>query len=60
MGCTQRECDTSKDIEDNYRIMYASRTCAGAKRKLFCSGKLGAVIFPWSFDMEGHAKKAVE
>ena len=44
MGCTQRECDTSKDIEENYRIMFASRTCAGAKGKLFCSGKFGADI----------------
>ena len=60
MGCTQRECDTSKDIEDNYRNMFASMTCAGAKGKLFCSGRLGADIFSWFFDMEGNAKKCVE
>ena len=26
----------------------------------FCSAKLGADIFSWSFDMEGHVKKCVE
>ena len=47
--------------EDNYRNMYvASMTCAAAKGTLFSSGKLGADIFAWSFDMEGHAKKCVE
>ena len=25
LGCTQRECTTSTDIVDNYRIMFASR-----------------------------------
>ena len=30
MGCTQRQCEISKDIVDNYRTMFESRTSAGA------------------------------
>ena len=60
LGCTQRESETSKDILDNYRNMLESRISARAKEKLPCSGKPGADIFSWSFDMEGHAKKCVE
>ena len=59
LGCTQREYQTSKDIVDNYRSMFASRISAGAK-KLPITGKLGANISSWSYDMEGHAKKYVE
>ena len=33
MGCTQRECDTSRDIEDNYRIMFAFQDLCRSKRK---------------------------
>ena len=55
--CTQRDCQTSKDIVDNYRNMFESRICAGAKEKLPCSGKPGADISSWSYDIEGHAKK---
>ena len=60
LGCTQRECQTSKDIVDNYRNMCESKISAGAKEKLPCSGKLGANISSWPHDMEGHAKKCVE
>ena len=31
LGCTQRECQISKDIADNYRNMFESRISAGAK-----------------------------
>ena len=60
LGCTQRGCETSKDMVDNYRILFESRIFAGAKEKLPCSGKTDASIFSWSYDMEGHAKKCVE
>ena len=28
LGCTQRQCEISKDIEDNYRAMFESRISA--------------------------------
>ena len=28
LGCTQRQCERSKDIVDNYRIMFESRISA--------------------------------
>ena len=34
LGCTQRECQISKDIVGNYRSMFESRISAGAKEKL--------------------------
>ena len=58
LGCTQRQCETSKDIVDNYRTMFESRISAGATEKLPCSENL--CISSWSYDMEGHAKKCVE
>ena len=30
LGCTQRECQMSKNIVDNYRSMFESRMSAGA------------------------------
>ena len=60
LGCTQRECETSKDIVGNHRNMFGSRISAGAKEKLPCSGKLDTDISSWFYDMEGHAKKCVE
>ena len=39
LGCAQRECETSKDVEENYRNMFESGISAGAKEKLPCSGK---------------------
>ena len=63
LGCTQRDCQLSKDIVDNYRSMFESRISAGAEEKLLtkASGKRDAeTISSWSNDMEGHAKKCVE
>ena len=58
LGCTQRQCETSKDIVDNYRTMFESRVSAGATEKSPCTENL--CISSWSCDMEGHAKKCVE
>ena len=58
LGCTQRQCEISKDIVDNYRTMFESRISTGATEKLPCSQNLS--ISSWSCDMEGHAKKCVE
>ena len=44
LGCTQRECQTSKDIVDNYPNMFESRISAGAVEKLPVSEKSGANI----------------
>ena len=63
LGCTQKECQISKDIVANNRDMFESRISAGAKEKLptRASGKPVAVtISSWSYDMEGHAKKCAE
>ena len=40
LGCTQRQCEISKDIVDNYRTMFESRICAGATEKIPCSENL--------------------
>ena len=56
--CTQRQCEISKDIVDNYRTMFESGISAGGTEKLPCSENLS--ISSWSYDMEGHAKKCVE
>ena len=32
LGCTQRQCEISKDIVDNYRTMFESRISAGRSR----------------------------
>ena len=58
LGCTQRQCEISKDVVDNYRTMFESRMSAGATEKLPCSEDL--CISSWSSDMECHAKKCVE
>ena len=58
LGCTQRQCEISKDIVDNYRTMFESRISAGATEKLPFSENLR--ISSWSYDMEGHAKKCVK
>ena len=34
LGCTQRKCEISKDIVDNYRTMFESRISAGGVEKL--------------------------
>ena len=32
--CTQRQCEISKDIVDNYRTMFESRISTGATEKI--------------------------
>ena len=39
LGCTQRQCEISKDIVDNYRAMFESRISAGVNRKATILGK---------------------
>ena len=34
LGCTQRQCEVSKDIVDNYRAMFESRISAGGIGKI--------------------------
>ena len=58
LGCTQRQCEISTDIVDNYRIMFESRISAGRVEKLPFPQNLR--ISSWSYDMAGHAKKYVE
>ena len=58
LGCTQRQCEISKDIVDNYRAMFESRISAVKIEKLPCSENFHTSS--WSCDMEGHAKKCVE
>ena len=58
LGCTQRQCQTSKDTVDNNRTMFESRISAGRVEKLPFSRNLR--ISSWSYDMAGHAKKCVE
>ena len=58
LGCTQRQCEISKDIVDNYRTMFESRISAGRVEKLPFLQNLR--IFSWSFDIARHAKKCLE
>ena len=58
LGCTQRQCEISKDIVDNYRTMFESGISAERTEKLPYSENLRTSS--WSSDMEGHAKKCVE
>ena len=58
LGYTQRQCEISKDIVDNYITMFESIISAGSTEKLPCSDNLR--ISSWSYDMAGHAKKCVE
>ena len=58
LGCTQRQCEISKEIVDNYRTMFEYRISTGATEKIPCSENLSTSS--WSYDMEGHAKKCVE
>ena len=58
LGCTQRQCEISKDIVDNYRTMFESRISAGRVEKLPFPQNIR--ISSWSYDMAGHAKKCVE
>ena len=56
--CTQRQCEISIDIVDNYRAMFESRISAGGTEKLPYSENLR--ISSWSYGVVGHAKKCVE
>ena len=58
LGCTQRQCEVSQNIVDNYRTMFESRISAGGTQKLPFSQNIR--ISSWSYDMVGHAKKCVE
>ena len=58
LGCTQRQCEISKDTVDNYRTMFESRISAGRVEKLPFPQNIR--ISSWSYDMAGHAKKCVE
>ena len=60
LGCTQRQCEISKGIVDNYRTMFESRISAGATENLPSSENLSTSSCPMSHDMEGHAKKCAE
>ena len=55
LGCTQRQCEISKDVVDNYRTMFESRISAGGTEQLPFHQNLS-----WSCDMAGLAKKCVE
>ena len=58
LGCTQRQCEISKDIVNDYRTMFESRISEGGVEKLPFPQNLD--ISSWSYDMVGHAKKCVE
>ena len=58
LGCTQRQCQMSKDTVDNYRTMFESRISEVRVEKLPFPQHLR--ISSWSYDMAGHAKKGVE
>ena len=58
LGCTQRQCEISKYIVDNYRAMFESRISEGGAEKLPFLQNMR--ISSWSYDMAGHAKKCVE
>ena len=50
LGCTQRQCEISTDIVDNYRTMFESRISAVRTEKLSFPQNLR--ISSWSYDME--------
>ena len=59
LGCTQRQCEISKNTVDNYRTMFESRISAGWEtEKLPYSENFR--ISSWSYDMESYAMKCVE
>ena len=58
LGCTQRQCEISKNTVDKYRTMFESRISAGRVEKLPFPQNLR--ISSWYYDMTGHAKKCVE
>ena len=57
LGCTQRQCEISKDIVDNYRTMFESRISAGGLEKLPFPQNIR--ISSWSYDMERRFEKVL-
>ena len=55
LGCTQRQCQISKDIVDNYRTMFESRISAGGVEKLPFPQNLR--MSSCSYDMEGSCQE---
>ena len=49
LGCTQRQCEVSKDIVDNYRAMFDARISAGATEILPCSENLSSLRGPMTW-----------
>ena len=49
LGCTQRQCEISKDIVGNYRTMFESRISTVRTAKLPCWENLR--ISSWSYDV---------
>ena len=47
LGCTQRQCEVSQDIVDNYRTMFESRISAGGKLPFPQNIRISS----WSYDM---------
>ena len=58
LGCTERQCEISKNTVDNYRTMFESRISEVKEEKLPFPQNLR--ISSWSYDMAGHAKKCVD
>ena len=58
LGCTQRQCQVSKDIVDNNRTMFESRISAVGTEKL--PFPHNPRISSWSYDIVVHVKKCVE
>ena len=59
LGCTQRQCEISKDIVDNITEPCLNHEFPrGELEKLPYSENFR--ISSWSYDMEGHAKKCVD
>ena len=58
LGCTQRQCEISKDIVDNHRTLFESRISEGGPEKLPSTQNIR--VSSWSYDLVGQAKKCVE
>ena len=54
LGCTQRQCEISKDIVDNYRAMFESRISAGRTEKYHTR------IFSYVFIVLWHGRSCEE
>ena len=57
LGCTQQQCEMSKDIVDNYRTMFRIANFRCGAEKLPFPQNLR--ISSWSYDMVGHAERNV-